>query len=198
MQALADSVPADPPPVLPRVAAGDPAAVSLCLDRYGGLVWSVARRACSCEADAEDVTQETFMSLWRSAGRYDASAGSEAAFVTTIARRRLADYLRRKPTVAADVTADLVAPSSDREPDDADAAREALSELKDDQRRVVDLSIFGGLSYAEIGRRLGMPASTAKSHATRAIAVLRDRLERRRQALRIRRQQYRLQPEGQR
>ncbi len=190
----------DPPPVLPRVAAGDAAAVSACIERYGGLVWSVTRQTCACDADAEDVTQETFLSLWRSADQFDASLGSEAAFVATIARRRLADYLRRKPKVTFDVTATLDGPTSADMPldDEADAARQALAGLGDPQRHVVNLSIFGGLSYAEIGRRLGMPASTAKSHAARAMASLRDRLDRRREAIRVRRQQYRLRMEDQR
>ena len=82
------------PPILTRVARGDSAAVRECIDRYGGLVWSLARRFFANTADAEDATQDVFIHLWKSAGAYDPAIASEAVFVTTIARRRLIDGLR--------------------------------------------------------------------------------------------------------
>src|SRR5436190_14026687 len=89
-------------PLLGRVAAGDEAAVRECLARYGGLVWSIARRFEP--SDAEDAVQEIFLDLWKSAARFDRAVASETAFVAMIARRRLIDRRRtrgRRPTLDA-------------------------------------------------------------------------------------------------
>src|ERR1043165_482447 len=85
--------------LLARVAGGDPRAVRDCIARYGGLVWSIARRFEG--ADAEDAVQEIFLDLWKSAARFDPQIASEPAFVAMIARRRLIDRRRtrrRRPT----------------------------------------------------------------------------------------------------
>ncbi len=84
------------PSVLQRIASGDPAAVRECIDQYGPLVWSLARRLSRTASDAEDATQEIFLDIWRSAGRFDASQGSDKVFIAMIARRRLIDRLRKK------------------------------------------------------------------------------------------------------
>ena len=84
------------PTVLQRMASGDPAAVRECMDRYGSLVWSLARRLSRTASDAEDAAQEIFLDIWRSAARYDAARGSDQVFVATIARRRLIDRMRKK------------------------------------------------------------------------------------------------------
>src|SRR5678816_3425476 len=85
-----------PASLLGRVAAGVPGAVDECIARYGGLVWTLARRFSSNSADAEDATQEIFLDLWRSAARFDPIAASETTFVALIARRRLIDRRRRR------------------------------------------------------------------------------------------------------
>src|SRR5512133_2795665 len=81
--------------ILDRVARGDQKAVRQCIDEFGGLVWAIARRMTRSRADAEDAVQEIFIDVWRSAARFDAAQGSEKVFVTTIARRRLIDRIRR-------------------------------------------------------------------------------------------------------
>ncbi|HEY1068798.1 MAG TPA: sigma-70 family RNA polymerase sigma factor, partial [Pirellulales bacterium] len=85
-----------PDVLLPRVAAGQPSAVDECLARYGGLVWSLARRHTNNTSDAEDAVQEIFIDLWRSAARFNPQAASEATFVAMIARRRLIDRRRKQ------------------------------------------------------------------------------------------------------
>ena len=84
------------PSVLQRIASGDSAAVRECMDQYGALVWSLARRLSRTASDAEDATQEIFLDIWRSAGRFDAAQGSDKMFIAMIARRRLIDRLRKK------------------------------------------------------------------------------------------------------
>ena len=78
------------------VAGGDAGAVRECLDAYGGLVWSLARRLSPGEAEAEDAVQEIFIELWSKAGRYDEGRASETTFVAMIARRRLIDRWRQR------------------------------------------------------------------------------------------------------
>src|SRR5262245_60755498 len=81
--------------ILTRVAAGKTGAVDECLVRYGGLVWSLARRQSPSYADAEDAVQEIFIDLWNSAARFDERVASEVTFVAMIARRRLIDRRRK-------------------------------------------------------------------------------------------------------
>jgi RNA polymerase sigma factor (sigma-70 family) len=80
--------------LLPRVAAGDELAVRECVDRYGPLIWALARRWSPDPRDAEDAVQEVFVDLWRSAGRYDATRATEAGWVAMVTRRRLIDRTR--------------------------------------------------------------------------------------------------------
>ena len=81
--------------ILERIAAGDANAVQECMDLYGNLVWSLARRFTRSAAEAEDAVQEVFLDVWKSAARFDAKRASEKTFVAMIARRRLIDLLRR-------------------------------------------------------------------------------------------------------
>src|SRR5271154_3658467 len=83
------------PSVLQRIASGDSDAVRECIEQYGALVWSLARRLSRTASDAEDATQEIFLDIWRSASRFDATQGSDKVFIAMIARRRLIDRLRK-------------------------------------------------------------------------------------------------------
>lgn len=177
--------PAHDSPILPRVAAGDQAAVGECLEVYGPLVWAIARRMALTPADAEDAAQEIFIDLWKSAARFDPAVASEAAFVTMIARRRAID--RRRRAVRRGVTEeinDFVAssevPFDERiaESDEAEVARRALAELRPEQREVLELNLSEGLTHVEIAARLDMPLGTVKTHARRGLQRVRDLLDR--------------------
>lgn len=171
--------------LLPGVARGDAGAVRACLDRYGALVWSLARRACRSNADAEDAVQEIFVSVWRNAGRFDPRRGSEVTFVATIARRRLIDRMRQvgRHRDAAGIGDDgAVAGGEAAETpvevrDEVAAAREMLDELTDDQRRVLQMSIGHGLSHEKIAEATGMPLGTVKTHIRRGLIRVRTLLE---------------------
>jgi RNA polymerase sigma-70 factor (ECF subfamily) len=177
------SLPADrprPDPLLPRVAAGDAAAVRECIDCYGGLVWSLARRFCATPADAEDAVQDIFIDLWRSAGRYRPEIGSETLFVATVARRRLIDRVRRQARLPASDPVDLAElsdPSSalagERASEVALAAK-IIGSLPNDQRRVLVLGVVHGLTHSEIAERTGLPLGTVKTHLRRGLIRVRD------------------------
>ncbi len=171
--------PPDPAPLMGRVAAGDAVSMRECLARYGGLVWSIARRFE--QSDAEDAVQEIFLDLWKSAARFDPNIASETAFVAMIARRRLIDRRRsrqRRPTTEqmpeqpnfADhaSTPDICA--------EASQAARALDQLRPEQRQVLVMSTGHGMSHGEIAAQTGMPLGTVKAHARRGLLSIRAAL----------------------
>lgn len=172
------------PPVLPRVAAGDPAAVRECVGRYGGLVLALARRFLGNAADAEDATQDVFIDLWKSAARFDPRCGSEVTFVTTVTRRRLIDRQRRagrRPS--AQPLPEVVPERSDASPfadidsrDDVARARRALDALRPDERQVILLVVEQGLTHEQIAAHTGLPVGTVKTHIRRGLLKVREEL----------------------
>ncbi len=167
------------PPLLARVAAGDPKAMRMFLAQYGGLVWSIARRFEP--GDAEDAVQEIFLDVWRSAASYDPARGSEATFVATITRRRLIDRRRsrnRRPT-ATEAIADHELEAPDPQPDafaDVAKARAALGQLRPQQRECLVLATAHGLSHGEIAAKTGIPLGTIKAHVRRGLISIRNAL----------------------
>src|SRR5262245_25350252 len=118
--------------VLAQLAAGDPAAVRRLLDEHGGLMYGIARRYLGGDGAAvEDAMQDVLISVWQSAGSYDPRLGSEAAYVATIARRRMID-VRRRPRRPAIGLASVAAPA--REP----ISSEDLARLGGDFARLPD------------------------------------------------------------
>lgn len=170
--------------VLERVAAGDQQAVQDCIDAYGGLVWSLARRFFRDSAEAEDAVQEVFLSLWKTAHRFDAKVASEATFVAMVARRRLIDRLRKRTRGPETASEGLEATTERSErvemSDEARWALEAFAELGDDQQRVLRMAIHHGLSHERIAESTGMPLGTVKTHIRRGLIKVREVLEERR------------------
>ena len=168
-----------------RIAAGDGSAVRECMDTYGSLVWSLARRFTSSAQDAEDATQEIFLEIWKSASRYDASMGKESTFIATIARRRLIDRVRaasRQPETEEydEASSPAAAPEGmDAGPVAADieTAQRALSRLNKDQREVLVLGIVEGMTHSEIATATGRPLGTVKTQMRRGLIRLREMIE---------------------
>jgi RNA polymerase sigma-70 factor (ECF subfamily) len=167
--------------VLQRIASGDTAAVRECIEQYGALVWSLARRLSRTPADAEDATQDIYLDIWRSAGRFDESQGSDKVFIAMIARRRLIDRLRKasaEPPMDAEEVLESVAwadPGNGPEISiEAEQAMRALAELRPEQRQVLELGLLQGLSQSEIAVRLGMPLGTVKSFMRRGLIKVRE------------------------
>lgn len=155
------------------------------MDVYGGLVWSLARRMSQTAADAEDATQEVFLEVWRAAGRYEPAMGSEAVFLTTIARRRLIDRLRARKRLPSTETFDELteqAPEGATEPAgallaDAERARRALARLDPAQSEVLLLGIVEGLTHSEIATATGRPLGTVKTQMRRGLIRVRELME---------------------
>jgi RNA polymerase sigma factor (sigma-70 family) len=167
--------------ILKRIALGDRDAVNDCLDKYGGLVWSIARKMLRNSNDAEDAVQEVFVDIWKNAERFDENQSSETTFVAMIARRRIIDRIRRtNRRISADSIEDVVSEPQSRDDKrvqlsvEAGQAAEALRSLKPEQQRVLQLSIVHGLSHQEIADITGMPLGTVKTHARRGILQARE------------------------
>lgn len=170
--------------VLKRIAQGDPGAVAECIDQFGALVWALARRLSPNRDDAEDAVQEIFLDVWKSAARFDPLQGSEKVFVTTIARRRLIDRLRRRaqlPEFASTEELDAVgwAEPGTRGETCAEAERAAavVARLKPDQQQVIELAVLHGLSHSEIAQRTGMPLGTVKTQMRRGLIQVRELMQ---------------------
>jgi RNA polymerase sigma-70 factor (ECF subfamily) len=170
-----------PDSVLDRVAQGDASAQRECIDRFGGLVWSIARRVTRTRAEAEEVVQEIFVDLWRTAGRFDPEQGSEEVFVTMVARRRLIDRMRRatqqgRPRSNNDVGSlgwANAGATVDSCPE-ALAARQAVMRLRPELRKVLELGLLQGLSHAEIAKALQLPLETVEAMMRRGLIQTRE------------------------
>ena len=174
-------------PLLPRIAAGDEAAVRECVARYGALVWSLVRRWSPNPADAEDAVQDVFIDLWRTAGRFDAMRATESGWVAMVTRRRLIDRMRRRQRLpeletlsgvhdVPDEGAEDVAQDLDRATR-LDRARAVLDALPTAQRRMLELSLLEGKTHDEIARETDTPLGTVKSHIRRGLKRARDLLQ---------------------
>lgn len=175
--------------ILQRVARGETGAVQECLDTYGGLVWSLARRFSPTRADAEDATQDVFLDVWRSAARFNPEIAGEATFIAMIARRRLIDRLnkQRRRISAAGLPEGVQPPAPNVDnardiSDEAAVAAAALSTLGDDQQRVLRLSIHEGYTHAQIAEITDLPLGTVKTHIRRGLLRVRDLIDQARES----------------
>lgn len=167
------------PPFLPLVAAGDRDAIRACIEKYGALVWALARRASLNQDEAEDAVQEIFLDLWKSAPRFDPRLGAETTFIGMIARRRLVDRRRRRqrrpetePLVDSQrATSTYPLPELGAE---AALAARALEQLRPEQRQVLLLTACQGMSHEEAAQVLNMPLGTVKAHARRGLLRVRE------------------------
>ena len=175
-----------PQTLLERVASGDVAAVQQCIDCYGGLIWSLARRLVPRQADAEDAVQEVFIALWKSAERFDPSVAGESTFVAMIARRRLIDRQRRLsrridgaqsiPIEDIDVASKASEHNGVDMRDEAARAAEAVTQLRPEQQKVLRLAVYDGWSHQRIADHLQMPLGTVKTHVRRGLVRVRELL----------------------
>jgi len=173
--------------LMPLVAEKDPEAFEVFYDRHGGAAFSLAYRIVGDRTSAEDVTQEAFLSIWRSGARYDRARGSVRAWTLGIVRNRAIDALRRQSGNAPKLTFDDDAvleqrPSPDMtdeqalERETARTVRGALGELPSEQSKVIQLAYFGGFSHSEIAEMLSMPLGTVKGRMRLGIEKIRTQL----------------------
>jgi len=160
-----------------RIRAGDQQAMSELYDRYGKVVYAVSLRVLQDAGAAEDVLQDVFLQLWRNPDAFDASRGNLAAWLAVIARHRSIDRLRkRRPEV--DIEDCVIAGGPDLR-DETERAlviekvRVVLAEMNPDQRKVLELAFFQGLTHTEIAEKTGEPLGTIKTRIRSGLQLLR-------------------------
>jgi RNA polymerase sigma-70 factor (ECF subfamily) len=167
-------------------AARDQRAADELYERFASRVYGLGIVMLGGDAAAQDLVQDTFVKLWRSAARYDAARGKLETWVLLVARSLAIDALRRRvlearvlerggfPREASDEPGpDLRAEVADL----SERARRAMAALTDGQRAALELAYFGGKTSAEVAELEGIPLGTAKTRIRTALLKLRDALE---------------------
>lgn len=166
-------------------AAGDERALAWAYERWAGLVHGLACRALGQGEDAEDVTQQVFVSAWTGRHGYRPECGPLPAWLVGIARHRIADvHARRQRERRLAMAAAAVDPLALGERVDPDPHAEdrvvlmaELARIGQPQRGIMELAFFHDLTHEQIAERTGLPLGTVKSHIRRSLARLRSRLE---------------------
>lgn len=167
--------------LLVRVGAGDSSAFGQLYDRNSGRVLALLIRLLRDRRDADDVLQETFWQIWRTAATFDAGRANPVAWMLLIARSRAIDALRRQNRrPMSELNHE---PATQRDPahqlqtqELSATVHQALSRLGDDQRQAIQLSFYNGLSHQEIANELSIPLGTAKTRIRQGMLKLRDLL----------------------
>lgn len=182
--ALANAEPTDAA-LLRGVAADDEQCLRIFYRRHAGLVYSLAYRMLRDGTRAEDVLQETFIRVWRAAITFDPARGSAESWVVTIARNLCLSALRKARHAGLDAHLDeaSLVPDDGETPEQAawtsarrELVRAAVERLPEQQRRLVSLAYFDGLTHVEIAARTGQPLGTVKSRLRLALIHLRRSL----------------------
>lgn len=167
--------------LLHRVRQRDPSAMTKLFDAYGGMVYSVALRVLRDSARAEDLLQDVFFQLWRKPESFVSSRGSLGAWLLVVTRNRAIDILRRKrPTESVDdyplASTVNLATEVEREAM-LRKVRAILTDLPAEQRNILELAYFEGLSHTEIAERTGQPLGTVKTRMRSGLMSLRKALQ---------------------
>ncbi|HTP35296.1 MAG TPA: sigma-70 family RNA polymerase sigma factor [Candidatus Acidoferrales bacterium] len=176
---------ADDSELVLRMQRRDPRAVAELYDRYGRVVYALVLRVVRDTGIAEDLVQETFLRVWNRVHGFDAQKGSIGPWLLAVARNRAIDYLRSAvgrernaveyeetdhPALFCDMEKDIL--SSDK----ARIVKSAIQKLSPNQRQVIELAYFEGLSQSEMAERMGQPLGTVKTWVRTALKNLRDEL----------------------
>jgi RNA polymerase sigma-70 factor (ECF subfamily) len=174
----------DPPDytLLERIAANDRAAFAAFYHRHAERVHGLLLRLVGNREEAGDVLQETFWQVWRRADRFDRRRASGVVWLTLIARSRALDHLRRRPR---ERSADEVIPSGHcaspalvaEQRESTRLARRALATLPDEQRTVLSLAFYRGMTHQAIASRLDLALGTVKTRIRLGMKRLKARFE---------------------
>ncbi len=169
-----------------QIALGRHSALGSMYDETSPLVFGLAVRMLGDRADAEEITADVYSQVWRTAATFDSTRGSVTTWLVMLTRSRAIDRLRTrterwKREQAIDDQAEAADPGP--APDEASVQSEqrrmvqaALAELVPEQRRLIELAFFSGLSHSELAERTGLPLGTVKTRIRLGMLKLRERL----------------------
>ena len=174
--------------LLQLIAAGDEAALDLLYELHSGLVYGLALHILRSISDAEEITQDVFLTLWVKAKTFDPAKGSVPAWLSAIARNRAIDRLRSKrhkeqsqelPLEAAqlDIPENNPVSNSSNSPtvdENVRTVRLALNRLSEPERKIIELAYFEGFTHSKLAVHLGWPLGTVKTRLRRAIIRVRE------------------------
>lgn len=185
MSQTADSGDAHDRSLIQRIGQGDQEAFRRLFRRYSASALALAQRVLRQPALAEETVQEAFLSVWRNPTGYDAARGSVRAWLMSTVHHRAVDQVRREEAQrrrAEEAVGDVDVDGGDPAetvvdelglPAERDAVRRALEDLPAEQRRVIELMYFRGMSQTQISASLGLPLGTVKSRTLLAMRRLR-------------------------
>ena len=171
--------------IVVRLQRREPQALAELYDRYGRIVYSLILRVVRDTGIAEDLVQETFLRIWNRVQAFDAQRGAVGPWLLAVARNRAIDYLRSAggrernavefeesdhPSLFIDMERGILAS------DKARVVKAAVEKLSANQRQVIELAYFEGLSQTEMAQRMGQPLGTVKTWVRAALKTLRDEL----------------------
>lgn len=166
-----------------RICAGDAEALAQLYERHGGSAFALAYGILRQREAAEDAVQEAFLAVWRRAVTYQPERGTVRAWLLTIVRNRAIDLRRRPGDASQAVPVEMLALATADDPEeegirtvDGATVRAALARLPAEQRQVVELAYFAGLTYPEVASRTGAALGTVKSRMRLALERLRTLL----------------------
>lgn len=163
------------------IARGDRSALASLYDRHSGILLGLAMRIVRDRREAEDLLHDVFLEAWRSAKDFDPKRGRVRTWLAIRMRSRALDLQKsaRVSRNAGDAGLDLLVDDRERASPDHARVRAALADLGHDQRRVLELAYFEGLSCTEIAARISIPVGTVKSRIAAGLDRLRNGLSRR-------------------
>jgi RNA polymerase sigma-70 factor (ECF subfamily) len=160
-----------------RLSRGESSALKELFDNHAGQLLTLAQRILKDRGEAEDVVQETFLEVWRRARQYDASRGQISTWMFVIARSRAIDRVRKRRSVSADLeqVVDSFAVDAYSHVQHKESSARVLSALEllpGEQRNVIELAFFEGLTQQQISERTGLPLGTIKTRMRLAMEKL--------------------------
>ena len=172
--------------LLARVAKRERAAFEQLYDRYANILYATAMKFLKEDADAQDVVQDVFIQIWDKAKLYDPAKGKPLTWALTLTRNRSIDRIRaiqrrtrlrddfEKETVLDESAGVREALSGVDASEKSQILRDAVGRLSPEQRKVIELAFFGGLTQSEVADRLGEPLGTIKARARRGLMKLKE------------------------